>query len=284
MYFAGELILWKKNNCVHADLTQSSHSAQWNQGKTSFDFSDQARMFEHPELKVRSELTRSSLIIHPYLCSQIHLLKINYIQGFHTERQYFDLNPQKLRQLWHVAMVRALLKVSNLLFNWSDSLCFRSTNCSYLSFHAKSVIQSKAKVMCSTLPSIERIVYSQCEKEARTLVQLARYFLFWVVIYWLHYILFFQLSYLFDLSQMHQSPNERERSNWSRAKESENKSMHLLYPQAVEFEEKFNAGPCIKFFLIPLLSIIPFFTPIPTCTTHRSVHWEPWYHFLNPIF
>ncbi|GMR33435.1 hypothetical protein PMAYCL1PPCAC_03630 [Pristionchus mayeri] len=59
------------------------------------------------------------------------------------DRKFFELNPQKLKQMWHAAMVRSLLK-------------------------------SKAKVLYSDLPAIERIVYQQCESGAKSLVQLAR--------------------------------------------------------------------------------------------------------------
>ncbi|GMT03699.1 hypothetical protein PENTCL1PPCAC_25873, partial [Pristionchus entomophagus] len=53
-----------------------------------------------------------------------------------SERQLYDLNPQKLKQMWHAAMVRSLLK-------------------------------SKAKVLYSSLPTIEQIVYRQCENEKK---------------------------------------------------------------------------------------------------------------------
>ncbi|GMT33842.1 hypothetical protein PFISCL1PPCAC_25139, partial [Pristionchus fissidentatus] len=56
------------------------------------------------------------------------------------ERKLYDLNPEKLKQMWHAAMVRSLLK-------------------------------SKAKVLYTNLPAIERIVYQQCEADSKSLVQ-----------------------------------------------------------------------------------------------------------------
>ncbi|VDM74330.1 unnamed protein product [Strongylus vulgaris] len=57
--------------------------------------------------------------------------------------RYYEMDAEKLRDLWHNAMIRGLIKA-----------------------HAKELL--------SSLPRIEQIVYQQCEKDARTTVALAK--------------------------------------------------------------------------------------------------------------
>ncbi|KHJ97698.1 hypothetical protein OESDEN_02317 [Oesophagostomum dentatum] len=57
--------------------------------------------------------------------------------------RYYELDAEKLKDLWHNAMIRGLIK-------------------------------ARAKELLSNLPHIEQVVYQQCEKDAKTTVALAK--------------------------------------------------------------------------------------------------------------
>ncbi|ETN68306.1 hypothetical protein NECAME_05672, partial [Necator americanus] len=60
-----------------------------------------------------------------------------------VKSRYYELNAEKLRDFWHYAMLRGLIKV-------------------------------RARELLSFLPNIEKIVYWQCEKDAKSAVALAK--------------------------------------------------------------------------------------------------------------
>ncbi|CAJ0609032.1 unnamed protein product [Cylicocyclus nassatus] len=65
------------------------------------------------------------------------------VEAKKLKSHYYELDAEKLRDLWHNAMIRGLIKA-----------------------HVKEIL--------SSLPRIEQIVYKQCEKDARTTVALAK--------------------------------------------------------------------------------------------------------------
>lgn len=76
-----------------------------------------------------------------------------------SERQFYDLNPQKLKQMWHAAMVRSLLKVSaffNHCFKMNLSRSGLNTSV-YLRFYPFFSVESESSLLESSCHRANRL-------------------------------------------------------------------------------------------------------------------------------